>query len=102
MDFDALDDEFLNLSPSPDIDIWPTSPPPIIATQPVDAQQRDDSDDDASEDDDGLYGDASPGETRDDGSEGSFGDDEQVVVAADQYSWKIEHSRGDHKLRGVC
>jgi hypothetical protein len=33
--------------------------------------------------------------------EGSFGDVEQVVVAADQYSWKIDHARGDHKMKGM-
>jgi hypothetical protein len=24
-----------------------------------------------------------------------------VVVASDQYSWKIEHARGDHKFKGA-
>lgn len=101
MDFDAFDDEISNLSPPQYIDLWPNSPPAIIATQPTDAQQSTNSDDDGSEDDDGLCGDASPGEFRDDCSEGSFGDGEQVIVAADQYSWKIDHSKGDHKFRGV-
>lgn len=104
MDFDAFDDELLNLSPLQDTDLWPNSPPAAIETQPTDAQQSDNSNDESSEDDDGLYGDASPGEPRDDCSEGSFGDEEQVIVAADQYSWKIDHSKGDHKFKGalVC
>lgn len=101
MDFDAFEDELLNLSPPQDIDLWPDSPPAVIATQPTDAQQSEDSDDDGSGEEDGLYGEAAPGELRDDCSEGSFGDEEQVIVAADQYSWKIDHSKGDHKFKGV-
>ena len=101
MDFDAFDEELLNLSPPQDIDLWPSSPPAVIATQPTDTQQSANSDDDGSGDEDGLYGDASPGELRDDCSEGSFGDEEQVMVAADQYSWKIYHSKGDHKFKCV-
>lgn len=27
-------------------------------------------------------------------------DDDQVVIASDAYSWKIDHSKGDHKLKG--
>lgn len=106
MDFDAFEDELLNLSPPRDIDRWPDSPPAVIATQPTDAQQSDDSDGDGSDgdgfgEDDGPYAETSPGKLRDDCSEGSFGDEEQVIVAADQYSWKIDHSKGDHKFKGV-
>ena len=32
---------------------------------------------------------------------GSFGDDEQVDVACESYSWKIDHSKGEHKLKGI-
>ena len=102
MDINTFDDELLNLSPLRDADLWPSSPPPTaIATQLRIEQQNNDSTDDESGDDDGLYGDASPGEIRDDCSEGSFGDEEHVVVAADQYSWKIDHSKGDHRFRGM-
>lgn len=102
MDFNAFDDELLNPSPFQDIDhLWPSSPPATVATQPRDEQPSDDSLNNSSEDDDGLYGDASPARLRDDCSEGSFGDEEQVVVAADQYSWKIDHSKGDYKFKGV-
>jgi hypothetical protein len=31
----------------------------------------------------------------------SFGDDEQVDVASESYSWKIDHSKGEHKLKGI-
>jgi hypothetical protein len=100
MDFEAFDDRWLNLSPVPDL--WPSSPPAATATQRTNAPQSDDGlDDDSGDDDDGLYGDASPGGLRDDCSESSFGNEEQVVVAAEQYSWKIDHAKGDHKFRGV-
>ena len=33
---------------------------------------------------------------------GGFGDEEQVVVASDSYRWKINHSKGDHRLKGQC
>jgi hypothetical protein len=111
MDSDAFDNELLNHSPLRDTDLWPSSPPAAIATESSNEQQSDNNvgadsgDDDSldadSGDDDGLYSDASPGGPRDDCSEGSFGDEEQVVVAADQYLWKIDHSKGDHKLKGV-
>lgn len=101
MDSDAFDDALLNPSPLRDTELWPSSPPAAIATQPGNDQQSDDSLDDSSGDDDGLYGDASPSGLGDDCSEGSFGDEEQVVVAADQYSWKMDHSQGDHKFKGV-
>jgi hypothetical protein len=101
MDFDAFDDELLNPSPLRDTDLWLSSPPTAIATQLRNEQQSDDSIDDDSGDDDGLYGDASLDGLGDNCSEGSFGDEEHVVVAADQYSWKIDHSKGDHKFKGV-
>jgi hypothetical protein len=97
MDSDAFDEELLNPSPLRDTELWPSSPP----AEPRNEQQSDDSLDDGSGDDDGLYGDASLGGLGDDCSEDSFGDEEQVVVAADQYSWKMDHSKGDHKFKGV-
>ncbi|CAN9215689.1 unnamed protein product [Alternaria alternata] len=81
---EAFDDELLNLSPLPDL--WPSSSPTATATQRTNAPQSDNGLDDDSGDDDGLYGDASPGGLRDDCSESSFGNKEQVVVAAEQYS----------------
>ncbi|CAN9385396.1 unnamed protein product [Alternaria alternata] len=84
MDFEAFDDEWLNLSPLPDL--WPSPSPAATATQLTNEPQSDDSLDDDSGDDDGLYGDASLGGLGDDCSESSFGDEEQVVVAAEQYS----------------
>lgn len=101
MDFDAFEGELLNLSSPQDRDRWPDSPPAVIATQPTNAQQSDDSDSDGSGEEDGLYAETSPSELIDDCSEGSFGDEEQVIVAADQYLWKIDHSKGDHKFKGV-
>lgn len=54
---------------------------------------------DDEDDDDGLDADTpvrlSPSEEED----GDFGDEEQVDVAVDAYSWKINHSNGHHRLR---
>lgn len=100
MDFDAFDDDFLNPSPLPDMSLWPSSPPAATETQLVNEQQSDGSFDEGSEDDDGFHDDALSGEPRDDCSEGSFGDEDDVIIASDQYSWKIDHAKGDHKLRG--
>ena len=44
--------------------------------------------------------DFSPAHLSDEVDDGSFGDNEQVNVAADSYTWKIDHSKGHHKLRG--
>lgn len=100
MDFGAFDDEILNPSPLPDIDLWPNSPPAATATQLLNEQPSDASLDEGSGDDDGIYDDASACERRDEDSEGSFGDEEHVLIASDQYSWKIDHAKGDHKLKG--
>lgn len=54
-----------------------------------------------SDDEDGLYDANALHYLEDDDREGSFGDGEQVVVASDQYSWKINHARGDHKFKGA-
>lgn len=103
MDFDACNEELLNRSPRYDIDdLWPSSPPPTTATQPINEQQSDGSLDDGSGDDDELYEDVLACEVRDDCSEGTFGDEEHVLVASDQYSWKIDHAKGDHKMKGTC
>jgi hypothetical protein len=94
VDFEAFDREFLDPSPRRDMDgLWPSSPPAATAAQP-----SDDSLDEGSGDDDN----ASPGELGDDCSEGGFGDEEHVLVASDQYSWKIDHAKGDHKFKGAC
>ncbi|CAN9216863.1 unnamed protein product [Alternaria alternata] len=87
----------LNLSLLPDL--WPSPSPAATATQLTNELQSDDSLDDDSGDDDRLYGDASLGGLGDDCSESSFSDKEQVVVAAEQYSWKIDHAKGDYKFR---
>ena len=64
------------------------------------SHDEDEFDPDEDEDDDGLIADDStpfqPGED----DEGSLGDEEEVDVAADAYSWKIDHSNGHHRLRG--
>ena len=41
-------------------------------------------------------------ENESEGENDGFGNDEQVVVASDSYRWKINHSKGDHKLKGQC
>lgn len=68
------------------------------SSQPANFQGRVDEDEnEAEDDDDGLYTDTLPPSLDD----GSFGDDEEVDVAVDAQSWKIDHSKGQHKLRGV-
>ncbi|PVH90186.1 hypothetical protein DM02DRAFT_683926, partial [Periconia macrospinosa] len=105
MDFDAFNEELSNPSLFYDIDdyniddLWLRSPPPATATQPINEQQSDGSLNDGSGDDDELYENTLACEIRDDGSEGTFGDEEHVLVASDQYSWKIDHAKGDHKIK---
>ena len=100
MDFKAFDDRQLNLSLVPNLQL--SSPPAATATQRTNAPQSDDSlDNDSRDDDDRLYSNASPGGLRDDCSESSFSNKEQVVVAAEQYSQKINYAKGDYKFRGV-
>ena len=54
------------------------------------------------EDDDGLGADHSlPSSRFEVDDDGGFGDEEEEVdVAVDAYSWKIDHSNGHHRLRG--
>jgi hypothetical protein len=99
MDFEPFNNEFLNQSPLPNL--WLSSPPAATAIPLTNEPESHDSLDDNSEDDDGLYDHASPGECRDDCSEGGFSDEEQVVEAAEQYCWKIDHGKGDHKFKGM-
>lgn len=54
-----------------------------------------------SDDEDGLDNAVAAHYLEDDDHEGSFGDSEQVAVASDQYSWKINHAGGDHKFKGA-
>lgn len=54
-----------------------------------------------SDDEDGLDDADAVHHLEDDDYQGSFGDSEQVAVASDQYSWKINHARGDHKFKGA-
>ena len=44
--------------------------------------------------------DFSPAYLSDEVDDGSFSDNKQVDVTADSYTWKINHSKGHHKLRG--
>jgi hypothetical protein len=57
---------------------------------------EDDNEDEINDDDDGLHAEnlLSPLD------DGSFGDDEEVDVAANSHAWKIDHTKGQHKLRG--
>lgn len=54
-----------------------------------------------SDDDDGLYYRRTSIDDERDLENVSFGDDEQVDVASESYSWKIDHSKGEHKLKGI-
>lgn len=53
-----------------------------------------------SDDEDGLYHEEPFGGAEQEFEDGSFGDEEEVVVASDSYSWRIDHSKGEHKLNG--
>ena len=101
MNSEAFDYELLTPSPRPHLSL--SSTPAATATQLTNEPQNagDDGLDENSGDDDGLYGDASPGELEDENSESGFGSEEEVVVATEQYSWKINHAAGDHKLKGM-
>lgn len=50
-------------------------------------------------DGDQLFYEETPSEADEDNSFNNNNND-QVVVASDAYSWKIDHSTGDHKLKG--
>lgn len=54
-----------------------------------------------SDNDDGLYDRRTSTVDEQDLENVSFGDDEQVDVASKSYSWKIDHSKGEHKLKGI-
>lgn len=78
-----------------------SSPLAITPSHLEDDQQDDDSLSNTSGDDDGLYNNALSNLPRDDYSEDSSEGEEQVMIAEDQYLWKIDHSRGDHRLKGM-
>jgi hypothetical protein len=59
-----------------------------------------DSDGD-SDNEDGLHGGVTAADHALEDEDGSFGDNEHVVVGAKQHSWKIDHATGDHKLKGM-
>lgn len=101
MEFDGFDEEFLHFSPIDNRNWWPSSPPPSPARHPIPGEDGDDVSDESSIDEDGLHNVIAPRRSEDDCSEDGFGDDEQVIVASDQYSWKIDHAKGDHKFKGT-
>ncbi|KAF2133086.1 hypothetical protein P153DRAFT_394009 [Dothidotthia symphoricarpi CBS 119687] len=98
MDFGDFDEQFLNFSPVDDSHLWPNSPSITLEKQAVPYLEVDGSSDEASEEEDSLHDDAASRHPEDD-CDGSFGDEEQIVVALDQYSWKIDHAKGDHKFQ---
>jgi hypothetical protein len=70
--------------------------PCFDVTTPRDADADTDSDNN-----DGLYYEDTLSDAGSELEDSGFGnDDDQVIVASDAYSWKINHSKGDHKLRG--
>ncbi|KAH7335097.1 hypothetical protein BKA66DRAFT_577500 [Pyrenochaeta sp. MPI-SDFR-AT-0127] len=99
MDLGDFDEEFFNLSPANVSNLWVDSPPATHEAHAASVQEVDSTSDEASGDEDGLNDGAALRHLEDDGSEGGFGDEEQVVVASDQYSWKIDHAKGDHKFK---
>lgn len=95
-----LDGDRLTSSPINFENLFPYSP----LASPIEVLEQDGDDGSVvqiSDDEDGLDDTIAPQHQVDHEDEGSFGDVEQVVVAADQYSWKIDHARGDHKMKGL-
>jgi hypothetical protein len=83
--------------PDDDLGLEELPQPQLLLRDTPSLVHDDDDDDENEEDDDGLHAEnlLSPLD------DGSFGDEEEVDVAADSYAWKIDHTKGQHKLRGV-
>ena len=62
------------------------------------AGERTEVNDGIGEDDDGVFSEAV--QNSDDDEDTGFGDGEHVEIASRQYQWKVDHSKGEHKLRG--
>jgi hypothetical protein len=60
-----------------------------------------DIDSDGASDNDGLYDGVAAEDHALEQEDGSFGDDEHVVVGSEQHVWKINHAKGDHRLKGM-
>ena len=100
MDVDDFETTFLGFSPIDRGDLFSDSPVASPARSLALEQYDDSNPPNSSDDDEDGLGDY-VGHAADDWEEGSFGDNEQVVVASNYYSWTIDHARGDHKLRGA-
>jgi hypothetical protein len=50
---------------------------------------------------DKLYTDVTLQHLEDNNNEGSFSSDKEVVIASNQYLWKINYARGDYKFKGT-
>ncbi|KAF2174792.1 hypothetical protein K469DRAFT_770346 [Zopfia rhizophila CBS 207.26] len=71
----------------------------FLEREPTLSQSRDGTSDGESEGEGGSYGKGIPVEYAPECEDGSFGEDNQVMVASEQHSWKIDHAKGDHKLK---
>jgi hypothetical protein len=101
MDIQDFNEDFLDFSPINSDNLFSDLLPASPAREPLVEQHSDGSTHGTSDDEDGLDDPVALQHLEDDCSEGSFGDGEQVVVASDQYSWKIDHASGDHKFNGT-
>jgi hypothetical protein len=101
MENEFFDNALLTYSPPQDETPLPSSPPTNGSVRESVLSVSYDGDlDGASEDEDGLnVGRALLDFASDYGDDGFS--DEQVAVASEQYSWKINHAKGDHKLKGT-
>ena len=68
--------------------------------RPTASQNLDIDSDRDFDNEDGLGDGLTPADYLLESEDGSFGDDEQVVAASEQHSWKIDHAKGDHRLKG--
>jgi hypothetical protein len=96
----SLDGDRLTSSPIDFKNLFPYLP----LASPIEVLEQDGNDGSVvqiSDDEDGLDDTLALQHQVDHKDEGSFGDVEQVVVATDQYSWKIDHARGDYKIKGL-
>jgi hypothetical protein len=101
--------EFLNSSPNNANTRSQTSPAASIASSSVRDQVPhrgphrvlpSSVESDPEEDEDGLHSGETTTQAEGEDEDGSFGDGEHVNIASDVYRWKIDHSKGNHRLKG--
>jgi hypothetical protein len=96
-----MDESFLDFSPIRIGDLYLNLSVASLLRHARPERDSDSSEHAPSDDEEELHDHVALEHLEDDENESGFGDSEQVVIASDQYSWKIDHARGDHKFRGT-